>query len=304
MSEPIVQTLGLTKVYGTVRAVDALELEVPRGAIFGLLGQNGAGKSTTIRMLLGLVRPTAGEVRLFGRPLSRERMQLLGQVGCLVEGPAFYPYLSGAQNLKSLGDVGGGTSWERVNACLDRVGLAQRGQHLYRGYSTGMRQRLGVAGALLHDPELVILDEPLNGLDPPAVLLVRRLIYELRDEGKTVVISSHILHEVQLACDQLGIIDHGRVVAQGMTKDLLRSDAVLVEVTTPHPERALEVAEAQEFVDSASVAAGGVVVRLSEDAPARLNKALVEANVEVAGLVTRARTLEDLFHELSSGSEI
>ncbi len=298
----VIETRALSKWYGTHRAVHELALRVPRGAIFGLLGQNGAGKSTTIRMLLGLVRPSGGEVRLFGRPLAKERMTLLGRVGCLVEGPAFYPYLSGAQNLRELGALAGGVTPERVRHCLERVGLGERGHDRYGGYSTGMRQRLGIAAALLHDPELVILDEPLNGLDPPAVLLVRDLIRELRAAGKTVFISSHILHEVELVCDQVAIVNRGSVVAQGGVADLLRADRTHVRVLTRDTERAVEVAAAlPDVLGVERRAEGELLVELSEDAPARLNRALVEAGVEVAGLLRHQRSLEELFHELARG---
>lgn len=301
--ELVIETRGLTKLYGPHRAVSELELRVPRGTIFGLLGQNGAGKSTTIRMLLGLVRPSAGEVRLFGRSLAHERMALLGRVGCLVEGPAFYPYLTGEQNLRELGALAGGVRQEDVQRALARVGLGARGRDRYGGYSTGMRQRLGIAAALLHDPELVILDEPLNGLDPPAVLLVRDLIRELRGAGKTVLVSSHLLHEVELVCDQVAIVEQGRVVAQGEVTALLRTDRVRVAVSTPDPARAAEVARGLELVSAVDEQGGErLLIELREDAPARLNRALVEAGVEVAGLARHQRTLEELFHELAGAA--
>jgi ABC-2 type transport system ATP-binding protein len=299
--ERVVETRDLTKYYGTHRALDGLTLQVPKGSVFGLLGQNGAGKSTTIRLLLGLIRPSQGEVLLFGEPLAEARMKLLARVGCLVEGPAFYPYLSGEANLRSLGELCGEIEKGRVQAVLERVGLGDRGGDRYRGYSTGMRQRLGLAAALLHDPELVILDEPMSGLDPPAVVMVRNLIRELADSGKTVVVSSHMLSEVELACDQVAIINKGQVVAQGAVSDLIRPSGARVDVKTDAPERAAELAGALPYVTSATPGVDGVVtILLSEDRPAELNSALVDGGVAVSALIPHKRTLEDLFHELAA----
>lgn len=303
----VIETRTLTKSYGATRALDGLELRVPRGAIFGLLGPNGAGKSTTIRLLLGLIQPTSGEVLLFGESLAKRRLQLLPRIGCLVEGPAFYPYLSGADNLQCLGDVAGGVSKDRVQACLEQVGLGERGKDKYRGYSTGMRQRLGLAGALLHDPELIILDEPLNGLDPPAVVLVRGLIQDLNAAGKTLFISSHLLNEVELTCNEVAIVQRGVVVAQGSVTELIRPDLARVDVHTGDVDQALEVARGLELVDTAEPLAGevsGIMVVLADDQPALLNQALVEGGVSVAALIPHQRTLEELFHELAGAEQV
>lgn len=302
MGEPewVIETRELTKVYGTHRAVDRLSLRVPRGSVFGLLGQNGAGKSTTLRMLLGLVKPSGGEVLIFGQPMASERMTLLPRIGCLIEGPAFYPYLTGYRNLMAMGSLMGGVETARVQECLQRVGLGDRGGDRYRGYSTGMRQRLGIAAALLHDPELVIVDEPMSGLDPPAVVLVRDLIGQLRDEGKTVLVSSHMLHEVELACDQVAIIEKGEVIAQGEVKTLIKHEVGRVDVSTEDVDQALEAARALDFVQSAETSDGGIRVNVGEAHSHELNKALVGAGVRVTALVPRAQTLEELFHELAA----
>jgi ABC-2 type transport system ATP-binding protein len=298
--EPVVRVRGLTKVYGARTAVDRIDLEVPAGTVFGLLGQNGAGKTTTIRMLLGLVAPTAGEVRLFGRDMPGERLALLPRIGCLVEGPAFYPYLTARKNLALLGALSGGVDAARVQACLERVGLGDRGDDLYRGFSTGMRQRLGIASALLHDPALVILDEPVNGLDPPAILLVRKLIRDLAErEGKTVLVSSHLLHEVEVSCDRVAIIEKGRVVAHGTIQELVRPDVHRVDVETPDTARAAEVARAVAGVSKVDVRQDGLTATLDGATSAQLNRALVEAGVSVVALVPRRRTLEELFHTLA-----
>ena len=298
---PVIQTRGLTKVYGQRTVVDRLELRVPRGLVFGLLGENGAGKSTTIRMLLGLVRATAGQVELFGRPFHEDPLGLLRRVGALIEGPAYYPYLSGAKNLQLFGDLSGGVSAERVQACLERVGLGDRGHDLYRGYSTGMRQRLGIAGAILHDPELVILDEPLNGLDPPAIVLVRDLIRALcRDEGKSVLISSHLLHEVELSCDEVAIMRKGVLLEQGAVGDLLQPGDRCVEVRCPNLAAARAIAEPLDWVTKVSEHEGNLVCELADERAADLNRALVEAGVAVEALIPRRRTLEELFADLNA----
>jgi len=303
MTEAVVETRALTKAFGRRLAVRELDLRVPPGCVYGLLGENGAGKSTTIRMLLGLVRPTGGAVELFGRPLRRERLALLRRVGCLVEGPAFYPYLSGASNLRAFGSLTGSVAPGRVQEVLERVGLGGRGHDAYAGYSTGMRQRLGIAAALLHDPELVILDEPMSGLDPPAVAFVRRLIRDLcREEGKTVLLSSHVLHEVELACDQVAVLAEGRLVAQGDVTELLRPTHARLEVTTSDPDRAAEVAAALAWIARAEVEGDHLAVELAEPRAAALNRALVEAGLEVSALVPRRRTLEELFWELTGKS--
>ena len=301
--EPLVETVGLGKCYGTRWAVRNLALRVPRGTVYGLLGPNGAGKSTTIRLLLGLVRPSEGEVRLFGRSLARERLELLGRVGFMVEGPAFWPYLSAERNLLILGELAGGTTREEVRKALGRVGLEDRAGDLYRSFSTGMRQRLGIAAALLHEPELVILDEPLNGLDPPAILLVRQLIQDLaRKEGRTVLVSSHQLHEVELSCERVAIMRKGELVTEGAVEELLRQTA-RVEVETPEPDKALEAARGLAFVTRAERQEATVLVELPDERRAELNAALCAAGVKVSALVPRRRTLEELFHE-RTGTEV
>jgi ABC-2 type transport system ATP-binding protein len=304
-SEPVIRTRGLTKAYGSRLAVSALDLEVPRGCAFGLLGQNGAGKTTTIRMLLGLVRPSGGEALVFGRRMATERLALLPRIGCLVEGPAFYPYLSGRKNLQFLGDIVGGVPPARVQACLERVGLGDRGEDLFRGYSTGMRQRLGIASALLLDPELVILDEPVSGLDPPAILVVRRLIRDLVErEGKTVVISSHLLNEVEVSCDRVAVLEKGKLLAAGRVDELVKKDEGWVDVTVVPVERATEVARGLEGVRAVEPREGGIAVRLDPARSAALNRRLVEAGLDVTALAPRRRSLEELFHELAGTAAV
>jgi len=217
--DPVVETKGLTKRYGSRTVVDALDMQIPPGVVAGFIGPNGAGKTTTLRMLLGLVRPTAGDGHILGRPLHKPA-SYLPRVGVLIESPAFYPGLSGERNLAVQATLGG-HRLARVPLVLERVGLADRGNDPYRTYSLGMKQRLGIAGALLGDPTLLILDEPTNGLDPAGIRDMRGLVRSLAMDGPTVLISSHLLAEVQQVCDWLVVIEHGRRVFQGPTARLL-----------------------------------------------------------------------------------
>lgn len=309
MSELVLEARGLVKVYRGHRALDGLDLEVPQGAVLGLLGPNGAGKSTTLRVVLGLVRPSRGEVKIFGRPLAKERLSLLRRVGSLVEGAAFYGQLSALDNLRWLGELAGGASRERIASCLDEVGLSARGGDPVKTYSTGMRQRLGLAAAILHDPELVVLDEPLSGLDPPAVLLVRGLIRRLAAEGKTVLISSHALHEVEQVCDRVTIIRSGRVLASGTVSELLEPQAVRLELSVDDLDAATTLLKADPVVESLEQIEGEdgsprLMLQLTQKGEAaRLNRALVEAGLAVNALVPRRPSLEELFHSLAGDAE-
>lgn len=307
MSESVLSARGLVKTYGGHRALDGLDLELPRGAVLGLLGPNGAGKSTTLRVVLGLVAPTRGEVHLFGRPLREERLALLRRVGSLVEGAAFYGQLNARENLRWLGGLAGEIAPGRIEACLEEVGLARRADDLVRTYSTGMKQRLGLAAAILHDPELVVLDEPLSGLDPPAVLLVRALIRRLAKAGKTILISSHALGEVELVCDRVAIVRSGRVLAAGAVADLLAKELRIV-LRTDDPPRAEEllaqlpgVIAVERCAPSLEDPAGaGLLIELGEDqSPGALNRSLVEAGLAVEALIPRRPSLEELFHHLA-----
>ncbi|HEY5248536.1 MAG TPA: ATP-binding cassette domain-containing protein, partial [Dermatophilaceae bacterium] len=217
--DPVVVTRGLTKRYRSRTVVDALDMQIPAGVVAGFIGPNGAGKTTTLRMLLGLVRPSAGGGQVFGRPLQAPA-RYLPRVGALIESPAFYPGLSGERNLAVQAALGG-HSFTRVPVVLERVGLGDRGGDPYRSYSLGMKQRLGIAGALLGDPTLLILDEPTNGLDPAGIRDMRSLVRSLAEDGPTVLVSSHLLAEVQQVCDWLVVIEHGRRVFQGPTAQLL-----------------------------------------------------------------------------------
>src|ERR671933_1244950 len=221
MSDAVLETERLTKRFGRRVAVDALSLAVRRGDIYGFLGQNGAGKSTTIRMALGLVRPTAGRVRLLGEDMAKRPQRALARTGAMVEAPAFYGNFTGRQNLSMLAALSGGADRRRIDKTLELVGLSARADDAVRAYSHGMRQRLGIAQSLLPDPEFVILDEPTDGLDPQGIRETRELIRSLRDEQRlTVMLSSHLLHEVEQLCDRVGIIDDGRLLYEGDVTEL------------------------------------------------------------------------------------
>ncbi len=293
---PVIETQGLTKRYGdTVVAVDDLALRVRRGEVYGFLGPNGAGKTTTLRMLLGLVRPTAGRVTLLGEaPGSPEG---LAQVGAMVETPAFYPYLSGRDNLRVLArHAGVGDS--RAEAVLDEVGLLERAGHRVRTYSLGMVQRLGVAAALLKDPELLILDEPTNGLDPAGMAEMRAFIRAQGRAGRTVVLSSHLMGEVEQVCDRVGVIRGGRLVAEGTVAEL-RGRAGLRLRAEPLDDAARIVA-AQPGVDTVAAAGGALDVGVDPARAAAINRALVEAGIAVCELHPHTASLEDVFLELTA----
>jgi ABC-2 type transport system ATP-binding protein len=298
MTEPIVVTRDLTKRYGERTAVDAVNLTVRRGEIYGFLGPNGAGKTTTLRMLLGLVRPTSGSASVLGAtpgaPVGLRR------IGALIEGPGFYPYLSGRGNLRvlaryrSLGEVD-------VAAALEQVGLTDRAGDRYTSYSLGMKQRLGVSAALLGDPELLILDEPTNGLDPAGMADMRELIRNLAGEGRSVVLSSHLLGEVEQICDRVGVISAGRLRAESSVADL-RGQASLLVLAEPL-SKALDVVRSIAG-PRASIVDGSVRVEAGADQADEIVRALVYADVAVRAIHPQERSLEDAFFALTELVEV
>jgi len=293
MTTPV-ETRQLTKRYGSLTAVDALDLEVRAGEVYGFLGPNGAGKTTTLRMLLGLIRPTSGTVRLFG--VAPGHRGHLSRVGALVEGPAFYPYLSGRDNLRAMARharVGD----DRIALVLDQVDLTSRAGDRYATYSLGMKQRLGVAGALLKDPRLVVLDEPTNGLDPAGMADMRLLVKRLGAAGCTVLLSSHLMTEVQELCDRVGIISRGRLVAESTVAEL-RGERTLRIVCAP-TEKAAAVAESLLGPNAVHVRDNGLDLDVPPARAAEINAALVEAGIAVAELTVRERTLEQAFFDLT-----
>jgi ABC-2 type transport system ATP-binding protein len=255
-----VRTTALTKAFGTRKALDGVDLEVPRGVAFGFLGPNGAGKTTIIRLLLGLAWPTSGSMSVLGHTLPADRPAALARVGAIIEEPRFYPFLTARENL-AVNAAARGAVASGFDAVLDRVGLARRADDRVSSYSLGMRQRLGIARCLLADPELLFLDEPMNGLDPAGILELRALLRELVDEGRTVFLSSHLLDEVQRTCDYAAIVDRGRVIMQGSIEELTGGPR-RVAVGTDNPGRAAALLASVHGVDRAAVEDDGVVVSL------------------------------------------
>jgi len=309
-----IETHDLTKSFGTQLAVNEVNLAVPRGSVFGFLGPNGSGKTTTIRMLLGLAAATSGDIGLLGGRMPTDALSVLPRVGALVEGPAFYPFLSGRANLIRLDSAdrhaASRTRRLRVDSALDRVGLSHAATKKAHAYSLGMKQRLGIANALITPRDLLILDEPSNGLDPQGTREVRHLIRSLAADGTTVFVSSHLLAEVEQLCSHVAVMSAGRLVAQGTLDDLRAEGATRVEVITPDPELAREVlarlaldtsgaptpAEGGAAPDSALVTA---LAGTSPIVPEAVAQALVEAGVRVRGFAVVGATLEERFVALT-----
>ncbi len=298
-ASPLVQTSGLTKRYGGMTAVDDLDLSVERGEVYGFLGPNGAGKTTTLKMLLGLIRPTRGSADVLGRaPGAPEG---LAKIGALVESPAFYPYLSGRDNLRVMARLCGVPNG-RVAEVLDTVELSGRAKSRYKKYSLGMKQRLGVAAALLKDPDLLILDEPTNGLDPKGVADMRALIRRLGSGRRTVLLSSHLLGEVEQVCDRVGVIHKGHLISEGAVTDLRGVEALVVQVQPL--EEAAAIAGRLEGVEGVEAVDGMLRLRTGPERAAEINAKLVSAGLRVSGLWLDERSLEEAFLELTDGETV
>jgi ABC-2 type transport system ATP-binding protein len=296
---PPVRARGLVKRYDEVVAVDHVDLNVHTADVYGFLGPNGAGKTTTLRMALGLIAPTEGTVELFGRDPLRQGARALEGVAGFVEAPRFYPYLSGRKNLELLAALDGGGARERIDEVLDIVELAPRARHRVRGYSHGMRQRLGIAAALLRRPRLLILDEPATGLDPAGMRDMRLLVRRLAGEGITVLLSSHQLPEVQELCDRVAIVDSGRVVYEGALADLRRQGGAGYRLHTTDDGRALHIAGRHPGVSHAVAGEQGVGFQAQERDVAALTLALAQAGIGILALTPELATLEDLFFRLT-----
>ncbi|MGH3232953.1 MAG: ABC transporter ATP-binding protein [Streptosporangiaceae bacterium] len=300
-----VETRGLTKRFGANVAVDGVELRVPRGSTFGYLGPNGAGKTTLIRILLGLTQAESGTMSLLGFPVPAERKRALAGVGAIVDEPRFHPHLTGRDNLRLLAAARGGDASRRIGPSLERVGLTQRAGDKVASYSLGMRQRLGVASCLLGDPELLILDEPMNGLDPAGMHEMRAMITSLAGEGRTVVLSSHLLDEVERTCDAVAIVDRGRVIRQGPIDELIRgAGAMVVQVDCAEPARAARLIDEAGIAAGTALADAGLTVTLpagaSRELVADVNRRLVGAGISVYGLREIQTSLEDWFLSVTS----
>jgi len=293
MTNAIFKTYNLSKAFGKVLAVNEVNLEVNAGEVYGFLGPNGAGKTTTIGMALGLVHPTNGRIEIFSQPVSPDQTRPLNNVGSLVGRPALLPYLSGRANLALLARLHNGIGDKRISDVLEQVGMTYAAGRKLKTYSTGMKQRLGLAAAILHRPELIILDEPTNGLDPSGMRDVRNLISSLVEEGTTFFLSSHLLYEVEQVCDKIAVINKGRIIAQGTVEELLSEKGTMVKVRVPSPENARTVLEQLPAVTKIEINGSYIQVKglPSEEIVARLvNEEIIPAEVLV-----QKSDLESLF---------
>jgi ABC-2 type transport system ATP-binding protein len=295
----VVEIEGLRKHFGSVVAVKDLSLHIPRGGVFGLLGPNGSGKTTTIGLMLGLIRPTSGTIRLFGQEVRASHADALQRIGAMVESPAFYPGLSGRANLRFFQGIGQARAGKSVDELLELVGLSQRADSKFRTYSLGMKQRLGIAYALLGDPELVFLDEPTNGLDPSGMAEVRELIPRLAEAGHTIVLSSHLLNEVEQVCQDVAILSRGQIIAQGKVQDLLHTQGA-VRLKTTADERAAPILGALDWVSAVRNEGGYIVASTSPDRAGDLTRALAQQDVYVTEMVPQRVSLEKYFLQITA----
>ena len=300
-TEVILRTTGLTKKFGKRTAVNNLNLEIRKGEVFGFLGPNGSGKSTTVSMIVGLIKPTAGSVNAFGMDLKDNYWPIMRRLGATIESPAFYPYLSGRDNLELFSIAIGGIPPARIMEVLERVNLADRAKDKYRQYSLGMKQRLAIAAALLRDPELIILDEPTNGLDPAGYKEVRDLIPSLAGENRTIILCSHLLHEVELVCDRVAIIKEGNVIACESMQVLLAKGQML-QIKVENPQQALAFLKSLAWIKNVTQDNGYLLVDAPKEDAQRISKILAENNIFVSELSVKSSDLESVFLELT-GSE-
>lgn len=298
MTDYVIQTEGLTKRYGSILAVDDLSIQVRRGHVYGLLGPNGSGKTTTMGMLLGLLTPTSGSFSLFGESDNLEVS--LRRIGAVVETPAFYPYLSGRRNLAYFQGISQRGTPGEIDRLLDQVGLADRAGSKFNTYSMGMKQRLGLAYSLLGDPDLVILDEPTNGLDPEGMIEVRELIRSLGDGNRTVLLSSHLLHEVEQVCDSVTILSKGKLIAQGSVDELTRSvGREQIRIKTTDNAKARTILAALDWVEEIAADEESLVVTAPIERTAELTAALSKEEVYVVETAPIQISLEDYFLQVT-----
>ena len=299
--EIVLRVTGLSKRFGTFDAVKGISFELHRGEVFGFLGPNGAGKSTTVSMILGLIAPTAGSVELFGVKQNGERWAELRRIGAIIEEPAFYPYLSGWDNLEVLAKSIGDIPRNKITEVLERVNLLDRAKDQYGHYSMGMKQRLGIASTLLRDPELIILDEPTNGLDPAGTKEIRDLIPKLAHESRAVMLCSHLLHEVEMVCSKVAIIKQGVIIANAPIKELL-SRGHQLQVKVDKIEEAKAVLADLPWIESVTKEDDYLVIDVAKDRSADVNLTLVGKGIRVSELFNRSTSLESVFLQLTGGA--
>jgi ABC-type multidrug transport system ATPase subunit len=298
--EKIIEVSHLVKYYGKFKAVDDASFDVYRGDVYGFLGPNGAGKSTTIRTILSLIKPSAGQIKVFNKDIFTHRNYILQRIGCIVEKPDFYNYLSAEKNLEILARISGANiTKKKVHEMLEFVGLKGREKDKLRGFSHGMKQRLGIAQTLIHDPELIILDEPTTGLDPQGIIDIRNLILRLKHErNKTVLLSSHILSEIELIANRMVIINKGKTVVQGSVSDLLNAQDLIVSFHVDNIEKANQITESSNLdVVIDSVEKGNLLIHISQEKIPVLNKLFCDNGIHVFSIEAK-RKLEDYFLKL------
>ena len=299
----VIKVQNISKHFGSLKAVDDLSFEVQAGQVFGFLGQNGSGKSTTIRMLLSLIHPTSGQIEIFGKRIEKNRDAILEQVGAIIERPDLYPYLSAREHLELFAKVRKQKIGEAdINATLEKVGLAHRAKDKVQTFSLGMKQRLGIGIALVHNPSLIILDEPTNGLDPQGIADIRQLIqYLAKEEGKTVLVSSHLLSEIEQVAHQILIIHQGKKMVEGVTKELLDPEKRIVQIKTTDDANALKVITGGSFSNYLLPRGEGIYLKIPTREIPLLNESLVKAEVALLGIETK-NSLEDYFLQITSNA--
>jgi ABC-type multidrug transport system ATPase subunit len=306
LSDFIIETKNLTKVYGEQKSVDNLNLHVRKGRIYGLLGRNGAGKTTTMKMLLGLTQPTEGEIKIYNKDIRGNKKKIYPRIGNLIESPGFYPNLTGTENLKIFARLRGVPNRNAVKNALEVVGLPYNDKKLFSEYSLGMKQRLGIANAIMHDPELLILDEPINGLDPIGIAEVREFIKRLSaEQGKTILISSHILSEIALLADDIGIIDHGVLLEEESLEELEKKNSMYINFTVSSASQAARILE-RDFHTSNFHIDDDYNLRLYDTniAVASITRKFIESGIDVSEAHTQNDTLEDYFKHVTGGEGI
>ena len=306
MDNLVIETEGLTKHFGEISAVNDIRLHVRKGKIYGLLGRNGAGKTTIMKMLVGLTKPSKGTIRLFGEPFGKPEKSVLNRIGVMIETPGFYPNLTAAENLEILASLRGVVQKDAVRKSLEHVGLPYKDRKLYAEFSLGMKQRVGIAAAMIHDPELLILDEPVNGLDPIGVAEMRRFLKELAEEcGKTILISSHILSEIDLIADQIGIIHDGILLEERNYQELKEENMQYISLRAEPVERAAYILDEILKIRKYQVGADGMIqIFETEKETRQLVRVFAEQGIFVDEIYRRRDTLEDYFKKITGGGGI